>query len=152
MRFTLLVGAAVWAEALDEVEFRDEGGELEAGGGAGSATAEGKLSLCLWLVWVGKEVLKGADVGIMGGIRRASSSTGMLLNGAVCTALLWLFVVPVDVAASKPNRKRRSDTRRRTGEEETVPLLLEPAERFPSDTGGADWKTVPNEGNPRSIR
>ena len=133
----------------DDVELRGGGSKLDNAGGTAASlgNVEGILSLGLRLDCVGKEMLSGTDdVGIMGGIRRASSSTGMLLSGAGCALLLSLFVMSVAVVASKPNRKRRSETRRRTGD---APVLLEPAA---CNTGGAAGMTVANRGNPRSTR
>ena len=139
----------------DDVELRGGGSKLDNAGGTATSLSivEGILSLGIRLDCIGKEVLSDADdVGIMGGIRRASSSTGMLLNGAGCALLLSLFVMSVAVVASKPNRKRRSETRRRTGDEGTAPVPLEPAAWLPSNTGGAAGMTAANRGNPRSIR
>jgi len=146
---------AVVAADGDDVELREGGSKLDNAGGTATSlgNVERILSLGLRLDCVGNEVLSGADdVGIMGGIRRASSSTGMLLSGAGCALLLSLFVMSVVAAASKPKRKRRSETRRRTGDEGTAPVLLEPAAWLPSNTGGAAGMTVANRGNPRSIR
>ena len=149
MRFTLVVDPALFGAAVEDVEFCEGADEPDAGGGANSlAGTEGIPPLCLWLISVGRELLSGADVGIMGGIKRAPSSTGMLLNGAGCAAPLSLFAV----IASKLNRKRRSDIRGRTGEEETPPAPLEPPAWLTSNTGGVAWTAVPNRGNSISTR